>query len=327
MNASDSGGGGHLVLGFDGGPRMQNLLRVAADEAVRRQASLAIVMVSQAALDPGLDASGRRSAEQRAEASAHRQLIRAAESVRARHQHVPVTTHHLTEEEARATAYPLSSAQLLVVGTIGRHGRRAFSPESISRVLLKAVRCPVLVVPLNVPMDGGDGRRRFVTAGVGDGPYGAAVIRAARAEALRRGSDLRLFHAYRDQSEEAPANGLRRAADLVGRAVAAAEIALGKRDSVFLGHEDPAIALIRQTREAELLVIGSRPGSLSGRDQESVGLEIVGKLHCPLLVIPDPVADPWSGRPVASVGGRIEPAVRHRREWRTEHVPGDRHPA
>jgi nucleotide-binding universal stress UspA family protein len=303
VNASDGGEAGRLVVGFDGGWRMQTLLRVAAQEAVSRQLPLAIVMVSRAALDSALGATGRRSAERRAEASANRQLNRAAQSVQAHFQHLLVTTHHLTEEEARAARHPLSSAHLLVVGTVGQHGRRAFSPESVSRILLKATRCPVLVVPHDVAPESGDQRHRAVTVGVGENSSDAAVIQAAGSESLRRGCDLELFHAYGERAEETPGEGLRRAADVVARAIAAVDVPLGERGSVLLARDDPAGALTRHSRDSELLVIGSCLGSFAGRTPGSVGLRIVGSLHCPLLVIPDPVPDPWSRRPVERVGG------------------------
>jgi nucleotide-binding universal stress UspA family protein len=250
-------------------------------------------MVSRAALDPALSVGGRRSAELRAEASAHRLLHRTAESVRAQYQHLPVTTHHLTEEAARTAAHPLCSARLLVVGTVGQHGRSAFSPDSVSRTLLKAARCPVLVVPQNDSIASARSHR-IVTAGVGD-LTDAAVVKAAWAQSLRLGCDLRVFHAYRDRPEETPAQGVRRAADIVARAMAAADVALGERCSVFLEQDEPVAALTRQARDAELLVIGIRPRSLSVRAQ-AVSLDVIRFLRCPLLVIPEPVPDPWSGR-------------------------------
>ena len=297
MQAADGDAAGHIVLGFDGGWRMKNLLRAAADEATRRQAVLAIVTVARPALDPALGVSSRQSAERRAENLARRLLSRAAESVLARHQHLSVTTHVLTEEQVRAGSHPLASARLLVVGTVGQHGRSAFSTETVSRMLLNAARCPVLVVPSEGPIGSKVHERQAVIVGVGERPSDAAVIKAGWAESLRRGCRLELFHAYRDRLDKAPAHGLRRAAEAVARAVAAADVALGDRGSVLLDLDDPAAALTRKAGDAQLLVIGSRPGSLSGLVPGSVGLEILSSLTCPLLVIPDPVSDPWSQRP------------------------------
>jgi nucleotide-binding universal stress UspA family protein len=294
MNASDGDAAGHVVLGFDGGWRMRVLLRVAADEAARRCADLAIVTVSRPVLDPALNISGRQAAERRAETLGRQHLNQAAESVRALHQHLPVTTHYLTEDQAQAASQPLSSTQLLVVGTVGQHGRRAFSLESVSRILLKATRCPVLVVPEEEPVSAESRPRPVVIAGVGEHLSDAAVIQAAWAESLRRGCGLELVHAYRDLLEEKPAQGLRRAADVVARAIAAADVIPGDRSSVLLGQDEAAAALTRQAGDAELLVIGSRPGSLSGLVLGSVGRELLNSLNCPLLVIPDSAPDPRS---------------------------------
>jgi nucleotide-binding universal stress UspA family protein len=271
---------------------MRVLLRVAADEAVRRQAALAIVTVSRPVLDPALNISARQAAERRAETLGRQHLEQAAEGVQALYQDLPVTTHYLTEEQAQAGAHPLSSTQLLMVGTVGQHGRRAFSLESVSRILLKATRCPVLVVPEEDPAATAGHQRPVVIAGVGEHPSDAAVIQAAWAESVRRGCGLELLHAYHDLLEETPAEGLRRAADVVARAIAAADVMPGDRGSVLLGQDEPATALTRQAGEAMLLVIGSRPGSLSGLVLGSVGREILSSLSCPLLVIPDPVPDP-----------------------------------
>jgi nucleotide-binding universal stress UspA family protein len=147
-----------------------------------------------------------------------------------------------------------------------------------------------------------------VTACVGEKSSGAAVIQAAWTEALHRGCDLKLFHAYRERQEEAPGQGPRRAAELVARAIAAADIALSERSSVVIGHDDPVAALIGQARDAELLVIGGRPGALPHLVRTSAG--IIGSLNCPLLIIPEPVPDPWTRRSVAQVDRRAEPAVR-----------------
>jgi nucleotide-binding universal stress UspA family protein len=297
MNASGGDRAGQVVLGFEGGWRMRILLRVAADEAARRQAALAIVTVARPVHDPALNINGRQAAEGRAEILGRQHLERAAESVRALHQDLPVTTLYLTEEQAQAASHPLSSTQLLVVGTVGQHGRRAFSLESVSRILLKATRCPVLVVPEEEPAATAAHQRPVVIAGVGKHLTDAAVLQAAWAESLRRGCGLEVFHAYRDLLEETPAQGLRRAADVVARAIATAGVTPGDRGSVRLDQDDPAAALTRQAGDAVLLVIGSRPGSLSGLVLGSVGRQVLSSLNCPLLVVPDPVPDSRSPRP------------------------------
>jgi nucleotide-binding universal stress UspA family protein len=105
-----------------------------------------------------------------------------------------------------------------------------------------------------------------------------------------------LFHAYRDLPAETPDQGLRRAADVVARAIAATDVTPGDRTSVLLSQDDPAAALSQRAGDAVLLVIGSRPGSLSGLVLGSVGREILNSHSCPMLVVPDPLPDPRSRR-------------------------------
>jgi nucleotide-binding universal stress UspA family protein len=288
MNPSNGQPAGSVVLGFDAGWRMKHLLNVAADEAARREAALAIVTVSRPVLDPDLSASGQQAAERRAEALARKRLTEAAEFVQASHQQLTVTTHYLSEEQAHAARQPLSSTQLLVVGTVGQHGRRAFELESVSRILLKATCCPVLVVPDQDTVGSMARERGLVVAGVGEHPSDSAVIPAAWAESVRRRCGLELVHAYRDRPQETSDQGIRRAADVAARAIAEAGVPLGEAASVLLSRDLPAVALIRRAGNAVLLVIGSRPGSLSGLVLGSVGREILNSLPCPILVIPYP---------------------------------------
>jgi nucleotide-binding universal stress UspA family protein len=301
MNTSDGTTATYVVLGFDGGWRMRNLLAVAADEATRRQAGLALVTVSRPALDPALNLSGRQAAERRTTILGHKRLDRAAETVRSRHPQLPVTTHYLTEDQTRAAVHPLGSTQLLVVGTLGEHGREAFSLDSTSRLLLKATGCPVLVVPEPEPVSVAGRRRPVVVAAVGEHKSDAGVIQAAWSEALRHGWALELFHTYHDRREETPAQGLRRAADVVAQALTTAGVCPGEHGRMLFAQDDPATALSRLGGQAERLVIGSRPGALSGLVVGSVGREMLRSLSCPLLVIPDPVSDRWA-RPGVPAG-------------------------
>ena len=60
---------------------------------------------------------------------------------------------------------------------------------------------------------------------------------------------------------------------------------------MLLTQDMAARALIRLAAGATLLVIGTRPGSLSGLTWGSVGRDILAALPCPMLVIPRNLAD------------------------------------
>jgi nucleotide-binding universal stress UspA family protein len=164
----------------------------------------------------------------------------------------------------------------------------------------------VLIAPEDDP-GGFDGRSRStVVAGIGEHLSDAAVIQAAWAESFRHRCDLELVHAYHELPAETPDQGLRRAADVTARTIAEAQVPLDARASVLLTRDTPAGALSRQAEGCLLLVIGSRPGSLSGLVLGSVGREILNSLSCPMLVIPDGVIDLGSQRPAGSTSGTID---------------------
>lgn len=314
MNAADGSVAGSVVLGFEGGWQMTNLLELAAREAAVRETTLAIVTVAHPAPDPRRSFEGQKADGKRAALIGRDHLARAAKAVQDRYPNLAVTTHYLSEEDAESAHAPLSpSPQLLVVGAVGRYGRQAFGLESISRVLLKATGCPVLVVPEENSIGARKHDQRTVVAGVGEICSDSDVIQAAWAESVRLNCDLQIVHTYQDRLSETPAEGLRRAAEVTAQAIASAGVALRPGGSVLLTQETPVTALSRQSSDATLLVIGSRPGSLSGLVLGSVGKELLGELPCPMLVIPSKVVRPgsWKRSPtVVDVRDSAEPDLR-----------------
>jgi nucleotide-binding universal stress UspA family protein len=298
MKTTDGEATGGVVLGFEAGWRMKQLLRVAAAEAANRETTLALVTIARPEPDPERSIQGIQAQAERAETAARRQLALAAESVHAEFGELPVTTHYLNEQEVLGSG--LSAPQLLVVGAVGKTGRRAFELASASRILLKAGQCQVLVVPEDAVAHV-DARRPLVVVGIGEHPRDLAVIQAAWTEVVRRGGNLELVHAYRSRTGQTPGQDLRRAAEVVASQLEAAQVGADVRASVLLSQEEPTLVLSRQAEAASLLVIGSRPGSLSGLVLGSVGRELLLSQPCPILVVPhwsapDTSADPCSDR-------------------------------
>lgn len=296
---------GYVVVGFDGWLHPTETLGVAADEAVRRGVGLAVVTVLRHRLDPNLSIHAVRREQQRAQATALQELHAAAVSLHPNHPDLPVTTYCLGESEVAPDRDPLNSAELLVLGTHGRHGRQALSLESVSRLLLTSSRCPILVVPDGRPgipiLD--EPRLPLILVGVSAHPTDSAVVRAAYGEAAGRGGEVRLVHAYSQRPTETAEQARDRARSVVSPYLEQAPEGLPVSESVT--EDDPATALIRLSDEATLLVIGGRTGSLSGLVRGSVSREILEAVPCPVLAIPRNIT---AGPPGPLTGIALAPA-------------------
>ena len=293
MAGREAGAAGLVVVGIDPGWRAEEVVLTAVREAERRQAQLAIVAVARRSQDRGHSLQGLRADDGWSESVARRALADAFDSLgSAATARVRATTFCLWEDDVAPDRHPLGAADLLVVGSHGRHGRLAFGMTSVSRALLKAVQCPVLAVPAAVPVDAVAGRGA-VLVGVGDHPWDRDVLRTAVTEAARRNQDVHLLHAYVPRFDETLTRGLRRAVGLVATLTEGLDPGPGTSVSVLLTQDSPAVALLRQAQHASLLVIGSRPGALSGLVLDSVSRTVLDTTSCPVLVVQrgEPTAD------------------------------------
>jgi nucleotide-binding universal stress UspA family protein len=272
-----------VVVGIDPGWRADDVVRVAAREAARRGAPLAVVAVARRSGDTSHNVEGLRADDGWSEAVARRALADAYDALGQETQRVRTTTSCLWKDEVTPAKHPLSAAELLVVGTRGRHGRLAFGLTSVSRLLLKSVQCSVLAVPPGYHDDGS--RRGAVVAGIGDHPWDRAVLRTAVDEAERRALDLEVLHAYVPRYDETLTRGLRRAEDRVAEATEGLDPGPGTTVSVLLTQDAPASALLQESGHASLVVIGSRPGALSGLVLDSVSRAVLEAAGCPVLVV------------------------------------------
>jgi nucleotide-binding universal stress UspA family protein len=278
-------GTGCVVVGVDPGWRADGVVRTAAREAARRGATLAIVAVARRSKNPSLSAEGLAADDGWSEAVARRALADAYDALGDVTGRVTTVTTRLWDE-TDPESEPLRSAELLVLGSRGRHGRLAFGLTSVSRKLLKAVRCPVLAVPEPAAAAPWDADAPGpVVAGVGEHPWDAAVLTTAAREAAARGADLYLVHGYVARTDETLTAGLRRAAQHATHATEGLDPGPGTSVTLMLTQEAPATALLRQAHGAQLIVIGSRPGALSGLVLDSVSRPVLEAPPCPVLVV------------------------------------------
>ncbi|MGW0962176.1 universal stress protein [Streptomyces gelaticus] len=76
--------------------------------------------------------------------------------------------------------------------------------------------------------------------------------------------------------------------------------------------EDPVNALVHESHEAALVVLGSRGrGRIAGMLLGSVSLAVAGRSHCPVVVIPAAATDaqPKPGRVVVGIGDAAGPSA------------------
>jgi nucleotide-binding universal stress UspA family protein len=162
-------------------------------------------------------------------------------------------------------------------------------------------------LPVVVGVDGSEGSLR--------------ALDWAAAEASRSRLPLRVVHASLWEHYE----GLRPTVDagVPGEQLLAEHLVASARDRVRdlrpevrvvadVQPEDPVAALVRESHEASLVVLGSRGrGRIAGMLLGSVGLALAGRSHCPVVVIParQPGAQPKPGRIVVGIGDAEGPAA------------------
>ncbi|MEU9619737.1 universal stress protein [Streptomyces sp. NPDC088846] len=162
-------------------------------------------------------------------------------------------------------------------------------------------------LPVVVGVDGSEGSLR--------------ALDWAAAEAARSGHPLRVVHASLWEHYE----GMRPASDTErpSEQVLAEHLVAGARERALrLGPEvavaasvepeDPVAALVRESHEAAMVVLGSRGrGRIAGMLLGSVSLALAGRSHCPVVVIParKPDTPPRPGRVVVGISDAAEPSA------------------
>jgi nucleotide-binding universal stress UspA family protein len=193
--------------------------------------------------------------------------------------------HALTEASAYASCVVL-----------GGHGRGSLAANLLGsttdKVAVHAL-CPVIVVR---GQEESRQVRSSVVVGVDGSALSAAAIGYAFAKASDYGLPLTVVHACPSRATVGyvpPWQAADPAARVESeRAATAQEIAgwSGEfpdvRVNAHVLRGDPAAALVDHSREAALLVVGSRGfGGLGGRLVGSVSQAVVGRAHCPVAVV------------------------------------------
>ncbi|MGN8245616.1 universal stress protein [Cellulomonas soli] len=221
------------------------------------------------------------------------QLHAVRDEIRAREPGVPVEVRLMRGPVVPALRELSSQAQLLVLGAHGQ-GRRP-GLGSISGQLVTYATCPVaLVRTAHAAADAP------VVVGVDGSRSSLVAARLAAQEAARRGRPLRVLHARpvpadphgrgpavdgtAHLSPDDPTHAAARAvADELHSAHPSVTVSLDLRD------DDPVHALVEASREADLLVVGSRGlGAFRGLLLGAVSRDVVRAAHGVVLVVRDP---------------------------------------
>ncbi|MDX3714720.1 universal stress protein [Streptomyces europaeiscabiei] len=270
----------HVAVGVDGSLVAVRALDWAAAEAVRRGTALHIVY----------------AVADRDEAGPV--LASAASRVHERHPGLPVETRAVEGGAVQALARVSESAALTVVGTRGFGGVSGLLAGSVSWRLAAHAQGPLVVVRGDHPCDEG----REVLLGLESDADEAAATYAFQ-EAARRAAPLRVLHSatHRHTTPELPSLV---AATSPGQARQAridrAEEAVPRFGITRLREEypevevdvrtvrtGPAHALLAGTREAGVVVIGTRrrAGRL-GPPLGPVAQVLFHHSHCPVVLVP-----------------------------------------
>ncbi|KAB1910457.1 universal stress protein [Micromonospora sp. AMSO31t] len=144
---------GPVLVGMDGSESAGYAVRLAADEAVRRDADLVLVHVrtpERGAVAP--DAAAEATAAAQAESA--ELLAGAAARIRTDHPVLSVAERPMRGESPEQALIEASGeAALVVVGSRGRGGFAGLLLGSVSQALVQHAHCPVLVAHPYEPVD------------------------------------------------------------------------------------------------------------------------------------------------------------------------------
>ncbi|WP_168200787.1 universal stress protein [Allokutzneria sp. NRRL B-24872] len=286
---------------LDRGP----VVRWAAGEAVRRGSALRLVHVCQES--PWFGASRADYAPDLVFGPRVRgeSVLRAAVTdVRSAHPALSVTTRLADGDPVAVLAEESRDAELLVVGT---HDQGRFADVvlgSVARKLIRLSAAPVITLPqLEKPTAEGP-----VVVGVDGTEVSRAAVEFAVTEAARTGRRLYAVHCWPTPLDRAERPLVR---DEERRVLAEALAGLSERFPevwvipVLCGG-DPAEELVRRSRDASMVVLGShRRTALAAAVLGSVSRDVLRHSGCPVaVVLPRPAPLPPGG-----LGKQAEPLV------------------
>lgn len=285
---------GRVVVGVDGSEHSLRALDRAADEASRRGAELEIVC---GRTPVGRGPTPETQADRERVLKAAQQVVEAvAERARDRVPDLGIVRSPTDEPAVDALVRASRDAILTVVGTRGHGGFAGLLLGSVSLRLAAHCASPLMVVR-------GEGGKEQPESGPRDAlvalksEAGAEALRFGFEEAVRRGTGLRVLHAWMFQQIPSIALQLPPREDTAERDAARALVRdavaplTGEYPDVRVSAEElrksPATALIEASRTAGVLILNVR------RAHGRLGLQLgpvthaaLHHAHCPVVLVP-----------------------------------------
>lgn len=276
-----------IVVGTDGSEHATRAMKWAVDEARLHHSKLETVLAWSLLdqyhpdrgerFDPGYD-------EDDADAALAAWVVEAVDDPE-----VTVTRHVVNDLPVRALLDAGDTADLLVVGARGKGGFEGLLLGSVSERVAQLAARPVAVVRAGAPVEGGR-----VVVGIDGSARSLIALRWAAAEALARGAELDVVHAWRRLVLAAPPaasiitnfSALEDAGRMVLDEALADPALAGVRVQGHLTQDTAACALLERADGAGLLVVGTRGlGRVAGALLGSVSRQLLHHATCPLVVI------------------------------------------
>ncbi len=281
---------GPVVVGVDGSDSARAAARWAADEATRRGARVRLIAAVDRTVfeSGGQTLAGQGQARDAVVLAAREYLDAAADELSGTHPDLAVEDDVRGGSAAVELAEESEHAQLLVLGTRGRSGFSSLLAGSVAVAMAAKARCPVVAIrgdapdggPVVVGLDGshdGDAALAFAVE--------AASARRVPLIALRAWSDVVLDAAVVAELDQGAIDAAQRSVLEATLAGFAEEFPDTEMRAVLV-HDQPAPAMIDLSREAQLVVVGSRGrGGLAGLLLGSVSQALLHHAHCPVAVV------------------------------------------
>jgi len=272
-----------IAVGIDGSSGALVALDWAGAEAASYGARLVIV----GAWTPG----SRTQAAPVSRAAALAVVDRAAAEVAGAYPSVSVERLIEQGEPALVLVRVSESIEMLVVGTRGRGPFGGLPFGSVSHACLANARCSVTVVR---PGHAAGSPLRTIVVGVDGSPDGEQVLDWAAAEAMRCGAVLDVVNAWTypgTAGYAAPGDAdvppyARQVVSMALEHLAARAPSVPVRADIHRG--PPLVALAEASRQADLLVLGSRGfGAFQGMRIGAVSEHLAREVSCSVVVVRD----------------------------------------
>jgi nucleotide-binding universal stress UspA family protein len=285
-----------VVVGVDGSPQSEVAAQHAADAAVRRAAPLLLVHGYLHPFRYGVPFDPYAVRLPPPTADAVQMLDEIAAELRAARPRLTVATRQAPGGPAAALVDASQHAQLVVVGSRGHGGFAGLLLGSVSAQVAAHAHSPALVVrPPDKPAEPPGTAAGPVVVGVDGSPGSAVALSFAADEAALRETTLIVMHIWslntstrpRETYEETEAAAAEAAESVVAGAVEQVRAEHPKIDlERRLVHAlDPSKALTETSRDAGLLVVGSRGhGGFTGLLLGSTSQTLVHHAHCPVVI-------------------------------------------